>query len=834
MILRLNILRLIAVLSLADLCLAQKDDGQHKRVRKGKYPLQVHSMYRNEISKKTPKKIGEWSSWSPWSPCSRSCGGGITQQTRHCITRPADSRFSKRLRRRRQYQSNECIGVYKRIHLCNRQDCIGGRDFRYEQCAAFNNRKFKGNVYHWEPFLQAPDECALNCRPMGMSFYATLNKTVIDGTSCARPTTSMGAPAPRGTKGVCIDGYCKSVNSYGVVGAIDVDLAQQCSVCQQTPCKTLNGIYTRPDLPDGYSRVTEIPQGACRILIQQLKHTRNFLAVRYLNGTFLLNGDWKVSNSRSFQAAGTRFNYIKQDGNSLETVSSSGPLTTSIEIMVVHYQANPGIKYSYSIPDMDFPKIAPPLVKKPYDGGLEPKRLEPSSFNTLNQKDEARPLHTSHRRPRLRRKFAWKITGVSPCTKTCGGGIQTPLLTCVREHSQVPVIDKRCSHVEKPRTPPIQCNIDPCPATARWMGGYWGQCSVTCGEGVEEFIHECRQDVGNGRSVLVNEAACPKRPNAETRACNRAPCENINDNELPKTEGDPTFRSGRREWTVGIWSACSVTCGTGHRVRPVTCPSGLCHPADRPLHAEYCDMGECVAPRPSIPSRSHSLERKHDQTNWMLSEWSQCSENCGTGTQTRLAICPDGNCDEKKKPELTRACSSEKQCSGEWFTGPWGTCSDSCSGPAKQKREVYCIVKIRGQPHITNEMTCTSHLKPHSEQHCDGRCPARWFSGDWGQCEGNCPTGTQRRRVTCMEANGVTSNSCVEDDIPIGKRPCACQNREDHRDRYRPAQDEPSDRSCKDKIHNCHLAVRARLCQYPYYTSHCCVSCKTAQQDLLV
>lgn len=109
-------------------------------------------------------------------------------------------------------------------------------------------------------------------------------------------------------------------------------------------------------------------------------------------------------------------------------------------------------------------------------------------------------------------------------------------------------------------------------------------------------------------------------------------------------------------------------------------------------------------------------------------------------------------------------------------------------------------------------MTCTSHLKPHSEQHCDGRCPARWFSGDWGQCEGNCPTGitikqlycdlfypgcslgTQRRRVTCMEANGVTSNSCVEDDIPIGKRPCACQNREDHRDRYRPAQDEPSDR----------------------------------------
>ncbi|KAJ3649712.1 hypothetical protein Zmor_021437 [Zophobas morio] len=165
-------------------------------------------MYRDRMLKKTPKTVGVWSAWSPWTPCSRSCGGGVTQQTRHCVSRPADSRFVRRQRRRRQ--ANGCVGLYKRIHLCNTQSCPSGADFRYEQCAAFNNRIFKGRTYVWEPFLNAPDECALNCRASGLNFYATLNKTVIDGTSCKHPMISYGRPAPSGTRGICIEGSCKN------------------------------------------------------------------------------------------------------------------------------------------------------------------------------------------------------------------------------------------------------------------------------------------------------------------------------------------------------------------------------------------------------------------------------------------------------------------------------------------------------------------------------------------------------------------------------------------------------------------------------------------------
>ena len=30
---------------------------------------------------------GSWGAWAPWSPCTRSCGGGISVQSRHCDAR---------------------------------------------------------------------------------------------------------------------------------------------------------------------------------------------------------------------------------------------------------------------------------------------------------------------------------------------------------------------------------------------------------------------------------------------------------------------------------------------------------------------------------------------------------------------------------------------------------------------------------------------------------------------------------------------------------------------------------------------------------------------------
>lgn len=60
----------------------------------------------------------------------------------------------------------------------------------------------------------------------------------------------------------------QSVNSRGVVGSVDDN---------QEECKGISGFYTEPALPPGYSLVLQIPAGAHRIFIQQLKHSRNVL-----------------------------------------------------------------------------------------------------------------------------------------------------------------------------------------------------------------------------------------------------------------------------------------------------------------------------------------------------------------------------------------------------------------------------------------------------------------------------------------------------------------------------------------------------------------------------
>ena len=51
-------------------------------------------------------------------------------------------------------------------------------------------------------------ECELNCKPVGMRYFATLNRTVIDGTSCTKPTEHPNRQI-RDAKAICVEGICK-------------------------------------------------------------------------------------------------------------------------------------------------------------------------------------------------------------------------------------------------------------------------------------------------------------------------------------------------------------------------------------------------------------------------------------------------------------------------------------------------------------------------------------------------------------------------------------------------------------------------------------------------
>ena len=77
------------------------------------------------------------------------------------------------------------------------------------------------------------------------------------------------------------------------------------------------------------------------------------------------------------------------------------------------------------------------------------------------------------------------------CSRECGGGIMEVKEECYSAQMKTTVPPHHClihsnTPVEKKR-----CNMHSCPP--KWVLGEWGQCSTTCGRGIEERVVKCRQ-----------------------------------------------------------------------------------------------------------------------------------------------------------------------------------------------------------------------------------------------------------------------------------------------------------------------------------------------------
>ncbi|XP_063226232.1 ADAMTS-like protein 4 isoform X2 [Bacillus rossius redtenbacheri] len=652
------------------------------------------------------------------------------------------------------------------------------------------------------------------------------------------------------------------VGCDGVVGS--ARRADACGVCggANSTCRLVSGLFTMARLPEGYSLVAQLPRGACNLTVQEMQPSANYLALRRLDGQYIVNGNWAINWSGVYEGAGTHFTFRRQDAARGDVITAPGPLLEPVDIMLLYQQPNPGIKYEYMLPmraDGTTPPvprpapgvagnsvIAPPFVRpgaKQVPGEQTVKDVPVQDWphnrspvfpygsgvlGTDSQQGEAPHKPPPKSRGR-KRKFAWKLAGFSECSKTCAGGMSASMTVCVRESTQVAVPDKRCSHSEKPRPQLMRCNTKPCPA--EWVAADWGECSATCGDGVQSRELACKQEITASLTMKVADGACLRPPqHARTQPCHRPAC--------PGSPQQPLGGGGGGGWRVGDWGQCSATCGKGVRTRAVQCadadgaPRDDCAQTDRPAAEEACNQGGC------------GEASKHSP--WLFTEWSQqCSEECGTGVQTRRVHCSGETCDVAATPDDSRACSSDKQCSGKWFVGPWGTCSPGC-GPGQQSRDVLCVAFIRGQHRVALEMNCPVALRPAGQQACQSAaCEPDWFFSDWTPCSRDCGAGVQRRDVRCLDDKRQPTSGCPEDTRPPGRRVCNAHDcpggdrspgglltRADDDptvtngagDQALP--DETADKDCVDAYPNCHLVVQARLCKYKYYRTYCCHSCR--------
>jgi len=450
------------------------------------------------------------------------------------------------------------------------------------------------------------------------------------------------------------------------------------------------------------------------------------------------------------------------------------------------------------------------------------------------------PRRRQHQRHRHSKTFSWKQVGFSECSKTCGGGMQQSLIVCVRDSNEVPVGDHRCNAEGRLPSESRRCNTKPCPA--QWIFTEWSGCSVTCGpDGVQTRELQCRQEISATLTMRVNDGAClSPAPLAlpKIRSCNQTPC---------------------THWTTSEWSKCTSQCGKGMQQRRVVCQGAdgrdvsdaACSSLPRPDASIVCDMGSC------------------SQNTWFFTEWTgQCSEECGTGSQTRKVHCSgsaDDACDAALKPETSRTCVSTKDCSGKWFTGPWSQCTATC-GEGTETREVMCLTFLRGQYRVGLDIQCSVRDKPESSRTCNqGKCLSQWYITDWSECSASCGTGAQRREVKCLNSEQTAAHDCRPEERPVIRHACndrACNEVADESEReVQDTAKEPesthhdtanssnhiqddssssgddgakltehsSDDKCVDKFKNCHLVLQARLCKLKYYLVSCCASCSKSK-----
>nr|CAB3266608.1 SCO-spondin-like [Phallusia mammillata] len=419
-------------------------------------------------------------------------------------------------------------------------------------------------------------------------------------------------------------------------------------------------------------------------------------------------------------------------------------------------------------------------------------------------------------------------TSWGTCTKTCGGGTQNRMRTCLQYCSKDDEQSRSCSDT-------------PCPVLGQWTN--WGACSETCGAGTKQRTRECTgtNNPTHCQAELSESMdcfpACMSQWTAYgecSRTCGvdgqqtrtRTCISKLNDNsecsgpfEETKSCGEPC-PSSWGAWSS--WTSCSHSCNGGSRTRARRCnggpvgvggcapatratDTGLCNPT--PCQDEVCvDLyagcqswiitftGLCINPLPftkenckatcnfcgppgawsqwsectescegGVQTRTrlcanqfgcngalHNTRACNQRpcegfTNW--SPWSQCTEICGGGEHSRSRTCPPAtNCppDQHGTNTVQLAVCNSQVCPGTWASWTeWSVCSKTC-GPGQQKRSRQCKGGVVGQAGCTEP--------PEETQNCQIEvCPGFW--GDWvpvGSCSASCGPGTSSERRTCI------------------------------------------------------------------------------------
>ncbi|XP_037338305.2 ADAMTS-like protein 2 [Pungitius pungitius] len=723
-----------------------------------------------------------WGEWAKWTACTRTCGGGVMLQERHCLKQRKKVAAGK--------DNMTCTGKAKKYHLCNTEECPAtGRSFREEQCWSFNSQLYNGRNYQWKPLY--PDDyvhissnpCDLHCTTA--DGQRQLMETARDGTSCKYSSY----------RGVCVAGKCEPIGCDGVL--FSSNALDKCGVCQGdgSSCSRVTGNFRRGATTLGYSLITQIPEGSWDIQIIERKKSADVLAVTDQAGNFFFNGAYKVDSPQNFHAAGAIFKYrrpmdVYETG--IEYIVVKGPIDQAINILVWNQNGRtPYITYEYTVLRDSLPPVPPPPVYTGSDTSAGEVSVEVEGPPAPNGSvyDQAVPES---------RAEAGGADGQKG-QETNEVYEETEAIDCEQDPNFTEGNSSHAGGTAVPASAGGPLDTGPDSPNLIWrvlLDGRIGPDELLINISTNQLLTEegglfsseagpeadtsvLKQDGPLGANDTLEFTLGRKRNDS-----GEAPSQNKTVQSGGRTSGRSNRTRGNQRihqknlkpsaadmyrWKLSTQEPCSMTCSIGVSKSFVTCVryDGI------EVHDMYCDALTRPEPVHDFCIGRECLPR------WEASSWSECSRTCGEGFQFRQVRCwkmispgLDSSvysdlCStaDLERPVERRPCKSPA-CGPQWEVAEWTECPAKCGRKAQVTRDVRCSEDTR---------PCDPMTKPPNAKNCTGPpCERQWTVSEWGPCSGLCAQGKTMRHVYCKAPEGrvVPENQCSAEDKPLAIHPC--------------------------------------------------------------
>ncbi|KAM9408330.1 ADAMTS-like protein 3, partial [Pholidichthys leucotaenia] len=257
--------------------------------------------------------------------------------------------------------------------------------------------------------------------------------------------------------------------------------------------------------------------------------------------------------------------------------------------------------------------------------------------------------------------YSWDYRGFTACSASCAAGKQTATVRCVNRWHGDEVDDDLCDSSSRPSAMIRICNPEPCPP--RWEATAWTSCSASCGVGIQTRSVFCMRLLSTERRDVstIPEDWCRDLKPAVLRPCNQMDCPPAWETE-PWQQCPQTCGSGNQVRKVFCKQLLST--GAHRRLGDDGCPGPRpaserpCGGVDCPPHPMGGEWGKCSV------SCGLGIQRRESRCIQLTAAGAQVTlarERCSGLSSPplvrtcRMMACPKHKKEKRKFPQQNQA-----------------------------------------------------------------------------------------------------------------------------------------------------------------------------------